>query len=182
MVDGITDFLEDNRSVAKELVGDICSVSLELAGKAGASKLVSPAIWVLTGEAPDSVDLGLWGMGLAGGLVGLAGMATGALKAVIDDDVNRRVRAIQQVEGQPYSEFIKSTLKFGVAGATINAQNVARSGGTTWFAHDVWVYITDAKGRLVCDYQPKIAQTILQPLLPLRPTGDGGFRWATKRG
>ena len=56
-------------------------------------------------------------------------------------------------------------------------------GGTAWeHPNGLWVYITDARGLLVCDYRPVVARKIYQPLLPLRPAGRESFRWHVIRG
>ena len=180
MGNGITDFLEENSSMSKEVTGDVCSITLEKLGVTSA--FVSPAIWVISGEAPDAVDIGLWGMGLAGGIAGAAGMATSVLKSYVDDDIHKRVLAIRHVEGPPYAKFINSTVKYSSwAGDGINAMSVAAAGGTAWETRGIWVYVTDARGKLVCDYEPKVANTVYGPLLPLRPVSDG-FRWRKRRG
>ncbi len=180
MGDGITDYIEGNPNLTKEAFTDICSITLERLEITSA--FVSPAVWLITGEAPDAVDVGLWGLGIAGGIVGMAGMATSALKAYVDDDIHKRVMAIRHVEGAPYSKYIKSTLKYSMlAGDGINATSIAAAGGTAWETRGLWVYVTDATGKLVCDYEPKIANTVYGPLLPLRPV-SGGFSWRKRKG
>jgi hypothetical protein len=51
-------------------------------------------------------------------------------------------------------------------------QRHRRLRGVAWrVGPATWVYIKDALGRLVCDYQPANAYTIYAPDLPLRIVG-----------
>ena len=68
MGDGITDYIEGNPNLTKEAFTDICSITLERLEITSA--FVSPAVWLITGEAPDAVDVGLWVWASPGGLSG----------------------------------------------------------------------------------------------------------------
>jgi hypothetical protein len=176
----------DHKQTTLAVGGELASVGAEkaVAGTAGKvlGKVVQPAIWIIdnaaTGSTPDAVDVGLYGLSFAAPLIAGAALVTGVVKAIVDDDTERRVKQAAASEPESHRPYIKSTLKYGWSGQTINAQVIASEGGTAWLGPSgVWVYITDAKGRLVCDYKPNVAKQIYQPVLPLSPTGNGKFRW-----
>ena len=184
MKNGITDFIDENSNLAQSVGIKVASITLEelpMAGKV-ASRLVDPAVWIVTGKTPDSVDIGLYVMGLAGGIVGGASFATGIIKAVVDDDIERKVAQARSCEPEKYRQYIFSCCKYGFAGEFTNAMSVANDGGVSWLhPNGAWVYLNDANSKLVCDYNPRVAKKVFKPLLPLRPTGDG-YRWHTAKG
>lgn len=184
MPDGVTDFIKDNKTAEEGIGSTIASIGLAKLGEEGAGSLVSPAIWVLKGKAPDAVSFGLWGVGLIGdGLLGAAAAATGVVKSLVDNETDKELAAVRAAEPRKYAPFIKACVHYDYAGQGINAMTIASRGGTAWeHPNGLWVYITDATGKLVCDYRPAVATQIYQPLLPLRPTGDGKFRWHSIRG
>lgn len=187
MSDGITDVIQDNKSAIVSTNSTIASMGLESMGKSAAGKLVSPAVWALdwaaNDQAPDAVDIGLYGMGLIGGVVGIAAAGTGIVKALVDDDTNRKLETIRAAEPGKFRAFIHPCVDYGFSGQGINAMTIASEGGTAWeHPNGLWAYIVDATGKLVCDYRPAVAERIYQPLLPLRPTGGGKFRWHSIRG
>lgn len=190
MGDGITDFLQENANASKSLLSTIVSESLGAGGQAlgrgvagkVAGGLVEPALWAVSDDGPDAVDVGLWGMGLLGGPLAIAGAVTGLLRGVVDDQVQIGVDQAAACEPERYRKGIKSCHRYGSAGAFTNAMSIAAAGGTAWeHPNGTWVYIVDAKKRLVCDYQPAVAKRIFQPNLPLQPV-PGGFKWSTVRG
>lgn len=179
-------------NVAKEIVSFAGEQGVEkgvekmagaVAGKA-AGVAVAPAIWVVKAIAgqggPSVVDVGLWAGGIA---FSVPALITGVAKAVFDTETDRRVKLAAASEPLEVRDGIKPCADYGSAGHRINATNVAADGGTAWLASsDVWVYIVDAKGRLVFDYVPKVAKQIYQPNIPLSPTGNGRFQWHSIQG
>ena len=104
-------------------------------------------------------------------------------KGIVDDDTRRRLSDARSSEPGQHRKFILPCVDYGWSGQGINAMTIASKGGTAWeHPNGLWAYIVDAKGRLVCNYRPQVAQQIYQPLLPLRPSGDGKFRWHSIRG
>lgn len=181
MGNGITDFIEDNPALSKTTAVTVASINLKRLGAVGASKVVSLAAF---GPDSDAVDASLIGLGLLGGPVGLAATITSFVKAVVDDDTRRRVAEVKAAEDKTVVGGIKATTSYSMAaGAGINARTIASRGGTAWqHPNGVWVYLQDINGLLVCDYEPRVAKNIFQPLLPLRPVGNGRFKWSPRRG
>ena len=182
MTDGITDFLDDNRSAAMSAGSTIASIGVD-AGAKGLGKWVSPAVWTLTGEAPSKVDGGLWAIGLIPGF-GIAAAGTSFIKGMVDDDVRRRLEGVKACEPAEKRPFIRPAVDYSMwAGEGINAQTIASCGGTAWeHPNGLWVYLADARGVPVCDYRPAIARTIYRPYLPLSPAGRGRVKWTVVRG
>jgi hypothetical protein len=200
---GITDYINNSSNVGRTAVQTIASEtisrSLEAALKAkdvaGASvkaglvgALVQPAVWVLSGKAPQPEDIALWGLGVGLSLTmrtigGAATIATGFVKAALEDHEDKVIATAVQKEPEKYRPFITSVRNYGgLAGRGIVAMTIASHGGVTWRVSEaIWVYITDAKGRLVCDYKPAFAYEIYGPDLPLRIAGREGdkmrFPW-----
>jgi hypothetical protein len=199
---GITDFINNSsnvgREVAQTIASETISRSLEAAlqarkvaaaglggGLAGA--LVQPAVWVLSGRAPQPGDIPLWllgtGASLVAGTVGsAASIVTGLVKAAVEDHEDREIAAAVRNEPEKYRPFIKSVRNYGASGRGIVAMTIANEGGVTWrVGRATWVYITDARDRLVCDYRPAFAYEIYGPELPLRIVGRRAgkvqFRW-----
>jgi len=197
---GITDFINNSSNIGKEasqtIVSEALGHVLEKAGKAalgkGAGALVQPAVWVLSGKAPQPGDIELWGLGtvvsIAGGTIGSAAtIVTGLVKAAVEDHEDGIIAQAVSREPEKYRPFISSVRNYGASGRGIVAMTIAHHGGVTWrVGPATWVYITDARGRLVCDYKPAYAMEIYGPELPLRIVGrDGGhvqYRWGAKNG
>lgn len=165
---------------AMEIEHVIGKVAGKAAGKV-AGVFVEPALWVIKGEPPDSVDVGLWGVGIVGGPIGTAAaFMTGVIKGLVDDAIKAQLEAVRSGEPVLYRKFIKPTIKYGIGGAFVNALTIGSKGGTAWMhPNGLWVYITDAKNRLIPDYKPAKAKNIMQPILPLVKSGDG-FKFTSK--
>lgn len=59
---------------------------------------------------------------------------------------------------------------------------IASRGGTAWVtSQGLWVYITDARDRLVADYTPANYVQMYRPVKPYRPNGQGKFNWEVLR-
>lgn len=87
-------------------------------------------------------DVGIW---IAGFFSAPASIATGFVKAIVDDDINRKLSLVQAKEPSQYASFIKACYNYGSASPSINAMTIANRGGTAWITSvGLWVYITDA--------------------------------------
>lgn len=204
---GITDFINNSSNIGREVSQTIVSETLGRgvetavtnAGRAGgklvggaAGALVQPAVWVLSGKAPQPGDVGLWGLGtvasLALGTIGsVASIGTGVVKALVEDNEDRIIATAVAHEPAQYRPFIRSVRNYGASGRGIVAQTIASRGGVTWrVGPATWVYITDANDRLVCDYRPAHAMEIYGPTLPLRivrrDSGGIRYRWSSRNG
>jgi hypothetical protein len=197
---GITDLINNSSNMGREVSQTIASVTLEqglsVAGRAGAGTvagaLVQPAIWVLSGRPPQPGDMALWGGGVVAGILtgaigGVASAVTGVIKAAVEDHEDGLIEAAKAREPARYRPFITSVRNYGASGRRIVAMTIANHGGVTWrVGPATWVYLTDAMGRLVCDYRPSFAYEIYGPILPLRIVGRSGgtvqYQWATLPG
>lgn len=158
------------------------SVAGKVAGKVGGA-MVQPAIWAISGEQPDAVDIGLWGGGLfASGPAGWALLGTGAIKAMVDGSNADKLEEVKRSEPQKYRPGIQiwddySTFPSNRAAETMK---IASLGGVTWqHPNGLWVFIQDATGKLVCDYQPAVYKEKYFPKLPLDKGAGGRFRWTS---
>lgn len=205
---GITDLINNSSNTGREVAQTIASETLShliergaadagrlgLRGAAGglAGSLVQPAVWVISGNAPQPGDVALWGLGtvvsLAGGAIGSgATMVTGVVKALVEDHEDGIIAQAVANEPARYRPFIKSVRNYGASGRGIVAMTIANHGGVTWrVGPATWVYITDATGKLVCDYRPAYAMEIYAPTLPLRIVGrqygEITYRWSARNG
>ncbi|MBP0464496.1 hypothetical protein J5Y09_11320 [Roseomonas sp. PWR1] len=197
---GITDLINNSSNMGREVTQTIASTTLEqglrVAGRAGAGTvagaLVQPAVWVLSGRPPQPGDVALWGGGVVAGIVAgtfgaVASAVTGVIKAAVEDHEDGIIEAAKAREPARYRPFITSVRNYGASGRGIVAMTIANHGGVTWrVGPATWVYITDAMGRLVCDYRPVFAHEIYGPILPLRIVGTRGgavqYQWTTRPG
>jgi hypothetical protein len=205
---GITDLINNSSNIGKEVTQTLASETLSRgietaakhAGKAGLGKVVGgvagavvqPAVWYLSGKGPQPGDIELWGLGIlasaVGGAIGSgAGIATGLVKAWVEDEEDAEIKKAVAWEPEKYRPFITSVRDYGRSGRGILAMTIANHGGVAWrVGRSTWVYIRDAKGRMVCDYQPAYALQIYAPVLPLRIVGrdsDGlTYKWASRKG
>jgi len=178
--------IENHKNLIQSTSGTIASIGLTKAGEKMAGVLVTPAVWVLNysanGSTPDKVDVGLYATGFFGTLAASGAVVTGTVKAVVDDDMDTRLREIQAGEDPRYRRFIKACYRYGMMPPQINAMTIAGKGGTAWkHVNGLWVYITDARGYLVNDYKPRKAVVTYRPKLPLIKGSNGGLLWDTIR-
>lgn len=178
----------NHSSFIQSVNGSIASIALEKTGRAVAGALVTPAIWTLNysvnGTKPDKADLGIYATGLAGGVAVPASIVVGLFKAVADDDIAIKLNLIRKKQDAKYRPFILPCYQYSSSPPAINAMTIASFGGTVWLDENgLWVYITDATGKLVSDFEPKNAIKFYQPKSPLQKLGAGKFRWhmITKR-
>lgn len=197
---GVTDFINNSSNTGKEIaqtvVSEALSKGLERAGRAAlgttAGAFVQPAVWLIGGKMPQPGDIPLWGFGTAAGILGgtigsAAGIVTGVVKALVEDHEDGIIAEAVKREPEKYRPFITSVRNYGTSGRGIVAMTIANHGGTAWrVGPATWVYIKDAGGRLVCDYQPAYAMTIRSPIMPLRVVGRDGdglkYQWSERSG
>jgi hypothetical protein len=203
---GVTDLIDNSTNVGKEFSQFIVSFGLEAALSKGGEKagkellgkvlggaagaLVQPAVWLLSGKPVQPGDPALYLGSTMAGLLGAgpAATVTGVFKAVVEDDEDRAIAAAVASEPAKYRPFISSVRNYGASGRRIVAMEIANHGGVAWRVDRGanWAYITDAKGRLVCDYKPAKAVEIYGPILPLRivkrTPKEVLFQWEIKPG
>lgn len=182
-MDNVAQTLRNHKNLTQSSLGTIASMALEKVGQKVAGVFITPAVWTLNygvdGSKPGVVDVGLYAAGFFS-----AGAATvvGLFKSHMDDDMNKKLEVIRSKENPKYAPFIKNCYSFGYAPAAVNAQKVASLGGTAWKDPiGLWVYITDAKGRMVKDYKPKSYTVMLQPKTPLQVGKNGELVWGFVR-
>lgn len=168
--------------------GSIAASAGVKAGLIGA--LVQPAVWIIGGQTPQPGDVELWiGSSIIGTLGGIAGtgatFAVAVMKAAAEDQEDGEIGAAAAWEPKTYRPFIRSVRSFGSAAREIVATQVAAQGGVAWrVGKHNWCYLTDATGRLVCDYRPAFSYEVIHPELPLRiaETTSGKYRFIWRRG
>lgn len=138
--------------------------------------------FTVNGKTPDKVDVGLFGLGLFGGAAGPASVVTGVVKAVVDDDMDRRLKAVRLDEKQEARAYIKPCYHFSSSPPQISAMKIASMGGTAWqHPNGLWVYVTDANNYHIPNYKPARAARVYRPVWPLQSMGNGKFRYTSKR-
>lgn len=178
--------IENHKNLIQSTSGTIASIGLTQAGQKVAGVLVTPAVWVLNystqGSKPDEIDVGLYATGFFGSIASVAAIGTGIVKAVVDDDIDTRLREVQAGEEAKYSPFIKPCYRYAMTAPQINAIKIATKGGTAWkHPNGLWVYITDIRGYLVNDFKPRKAVVTYRPNIPLTRGRNGGFHWSTSK-
>ena len=162
----------------------IAAFAVERVAGRAAGIVVQPVVWIATGASPDAADVALYSVGsiatiVGSTVVGVAAAGVGIIKGLVDDDTAEKLSEAKLNEPAQYRPFIQACVSYsGWAGQSINAMTIASKGGTAWMhPNGLWVYITDARGRLIADYTPRRAIRINQPLFPLRSAGVGRVRW-----
>jgi hypothetical protein len=181
----IAEKLERNQNLISSINQPLAVIGLDKIGQKTAGKLLTPAVWAanyaVNGKIPDKVDLGLFGTGLLGGAAGPASIVTGIVKAVVDDDLEQKIKVVRRNEKPEFRKNIKAAYHFGSAPAAINAMTIASLGGTAWqHTNGLWVYITDDNNLLVPNFQPQKFIKIYRPVWPLQSMGAGKFRFTSK--
>lgn len=181
-MDKTTVKIEDNRNLIQTVSATVASMGLEKSGKKVAGVLIMPAVWLFNyaflKAKPDSADLGIYATGFVSAG---ASLTVGLLKSHVDDDMSKKLAEVQRRELPKLAPYIKNCYHFSSAPAAINAQTIASQGGTAWLhPNGLWVYITDAYGRMVKDFKPKLYVVIYQPKEPLVRT-NGKFVWGIVR-
>jgi hypothetical protein len=178
--------IENHKNLILTTNSTIASIGLTKAGLKIGGVIVTPAVWALNytteGAAPDGFDAGLYAMSFFGSIASVAAIGTGVMKAVVDDDIDRKLREVQAGEDPRYREFIKPCYRYGMMAPQINAATIASKGGTAWkHTNGLWVYITDVRGYLIHDHKPKKAVMTYRPKNPLKKASSGGFIWESIR-
>lgn len=171
--------INDNKNIIQSTSGTIASIGLEQVGKRVAGVLITPATWAVNnavnGSKPNGVDIGVW---LSGFISAPASIVTGTVKALVDDDIDRKLQRVRSKEPGRSARFIQPCHGYSSSSPSINAMTIANKGGTAWITSvGLWVYITDADGKLIADYQPKEYVTMYRPKKPYKKKSSGGFDW-----
>ncbi|RDH85981.1 MAG: hypothetical protein DIZ80_00465 [endosymbiont of Galathealinum brachiosum] len=182
----IADKIERNQNLVSSINQPLAVVGLEKIGRKMAGKLLTPAVWAanysVNGKTPDKIDVSLFGTGLLGGAAGPASIITGLVKAVVDDNVEHRLKQVRSSEKPEVRMSIKPTDAFSFSAPAINAMKIASMGGTAWqHKNGLWVYITAGKNLLVPNFKPQSFVKIYRPVWPLQPMGGGKFRMTAKK-
>jgi hypothetical protein len=182
IMDKTVQAIENHKNIIQSTSSTIASMGLSKVGQKTGGALVTPAVWVLNyadkGSIPDKLDAGLYGMGFLGSIASVAAISVGTVKAIVDDDIDTRLRDVQNTEDPKYQAFIQPCYRYAMNPPQINATTIASKGGTAWqHANGLWVYIMDAKGRLVHDFKPKKYIQIYRPKMPLTKSRSGNFLW-----
>jgi hypothetical protein len=181
--------IDRNKNLISSVSQPLAVIGLDKIGKKVAGKFLTPAVWALNyavnGKKPDNVDLGLYGVGLMGGSAGPAAIATGIVKAAVDDDMEHRLKIARLSEDVKYRPTIFPCYHYGTAPPQINAMTIASSGGTAWqHPNGLWVYILFNNGKEllhVPNFKPNKAIQVYQPVWPLQPKGEGRFVFTINR-
>lgn len=182
----VADNIEKHQNLVSSINQPLAVMGLEKAGKRMAGKLLTPAVWTLNyavnGKTPDKVDVGLFGTGLLGGAAGPAAIFTGVVKALVDDDMEQRLKMVRLDEKPEHRSGIKTAYHFGSSPAAINAMKIASMGGTAWqHPNGLWVYIVDNDDLLVPNFKPQRSLRVYRPVWPLQAMGGGKFRFTGKK-
>lgn len=181
-MDKLATSIENNRNLILSANSTIASIGLAKVGGKVGGILVTPAVWVLNYSAqdstPDKTDFALYTLGFLGTVASVAAIGTGAIKAVVDDDIDTKLRTVRAGEDPKYRKFIQPCYRYGMHAPQINATTIASKGGTAW-KHPIglWVYITDVRGYLINDFMPKSAVTVYRPKIPMKKSNSGRFFW-----
>lgn len=182
----VTSAIDENKNLISSISQPLAVIGLDKIGQKMAGKLLSPAVWALNyaanGKKPDKMDVGISGMGLLGGAAGPAAIGTGVVKALVDDDMDTRLKAARSDENPEFRQYIQPCFNYAMAPPRINAMTIASLGGTAWqHANGLWVYIQDANGHMVPNFKPNRSVQTYRPIWPLQSMGGGKFRY-TGRG
>lgn len=174
--------LNTHTAVKKNIGSTLVSMSLANSGsKLG--PLVSPAVWIHDyakhGTQPDVGDYSIF---LGGFVSGPAGIITGLFKSAVDDEIEAKLNHVKSIEPKLYRNEIKACYGFSSSAPRINAMTIVGTGTTVWHHPiGIWVYITDANGHPVVDYQPVNPTVVYRPKIPLKKSPAGGYYWSSHR-
>lgn len=166
-------------SVEYALEGKISMAGGALSKGGAAGLLVQPVVWAVTGNGPDAGDAFIYGAGVAGAFAGailaIPAMATGVVKAGMDDYVGGLVEQARQDEPAEVRGGIYGTDDYGfwAANNSITAMQIASKGGVAWkHPNGAYCFIKDASDTLICDFRPAKYTEIFRPVIPLKVNGD----------
>lgn len=167
------DTLEEHRNVLQTSLGHLAAIGLEKVGRGPWGNTITPATWVYNAwsrEAlPTSVDVGYWGVGIAGGAFAPVSLALSYIKAWVDDDIESKVAQVRATEATSrHAPGVLAVIGWGTPSAL--AADYARVGATAWqHPNGVWVTAIDGRNNLIIDYKPRSYMQIRRPYHPLRP-------------
>ena len=168
----MADPVGENLNVFQTAAGHLAAIGLDRLGKGPFGAVISPATWIYNfktqGSTPSSVDLGYWGVSLAGGLFAPVSLAASYIKALVDDDIQRKVLEARRSESSsPYSKGILALTGWGPPSSL--AGKFASAGATTWqHQNGVWVTVLDGAGKMIPNFRPKCYRAIVRPVWPLQ--------------
>ena len=162
--------VRENFNITQNTLGTIAAIGLEKIGKTVAGNLVTPAVWVLNsaakGSSPSLVDVGIYASGFVSAP---AAIAVSTVKALVDDNIYKKVEEIKLQHAVKYRPFIQPVQNYGSDQPFIIALSIASAGGTAWQGQNrQWVYLTDATGLLVPDFKPNKFFQAIQPNYPFQ--------------
>jgi hypothetical protein len=172
------DGIQQNLNVLQTAGGHVAAIGLTRIGRGPLGAIITPATWIYNyesqGSTPSSVDVGYWGVSLAGGILGPVSLAASYIKALIDDDVQRKVLEVRKAEApSPYCKGILALTGWGPPSSL--AAKFAIAGGTAWQHHNgVWVGVVDGSGKLIPNFRPRSYRAIMHPIWPLQSAAAGG--------
>ncbi|MCR9157851.1 MAG: hypothetical protein NXH80_11430 [Rhodobacteraceae bacterium] len=159
--------------------GKISMAGGALSKGGAAGLLVQPVVWAVTGNGPDAGDAFIYGAGVvgafAGAILAIPAMATGVVKAGMDDYVGGLVDQARKDEPSEVRGGIFGTDDYGfwAANNSITAMTIASKGGVAWkHPGGAYCFIKDASDTLICDFRPSKYTEIYRPVLPLKLNGD----------
>lgn len=167
----------ENLNILQTAAGHLAAIGLDRLGKGPAGALISPATWIYNfksqGSTPSSVDIGYWGVSLAGGIFAPVSLAASYVKALVDDDIQRKVAEVRRSEAaSPYCRGILALTGWGPPSSI--AGQFASAGATTWqHQNGVWVTILDGSGKMIPNFSPSCYRAIVRPVWPLRLAAGG---------
>lgn len=186
-MENIVDFIQRHNLKIQGSSGAVASMAI---GKTSAKSLgpyVTPAVWALNytvdGSKPDTMDVGIFAVGLSSTVAAIPATVVSLFKATVDDKTNQELHLVRLGEEQKYRRFIFPCSIFAMNPPAINALTIASKGGTAWqHPNGLWVYILDANGYLVHDFRPRNFAKLYQPEMPLSRGKNGKFTPTIIRG
>lgn len=149
-----------------------------------AGLVVQPVVWAVTGSGPDAGDTVVYGTGVAGvfagAIVAVPALITGIIKAAVDDHTASLVAEAKQDEPREVRQgiFAVDDYSFAAGGGHIQAMTIASFGGVVWqHPNGVYLFMKDASGRAVCDFEPRAWTKKYAPRLPLQLGSNGRVNW-----
>lgn len=158
----------------------VAAFCLEKASKnTYAGLVVQPVVWAVQGTGPDAGDAFIYGAtaigAAAGAILAVPATITGIVKAYVDDYVGGLVNDAKKDEPEAVRGGIAGVddYSFTASNNHITAMTVASFGGVAWqHPNGAYLFIRDAEGYPICDYQPQKYKRLYKPVLPVRKNGN----------
>ena len=166
----------DHRNILQTGIGHLAAIGLKRMNRGPLGILVSPVTWAynfnVQGSVPTSVDAAFWAIALPGGILASAALAASYVKALVDDDVERKLEEVRRGERPSRRPGILALAGWGPPSSL--AGHFARKGGTAWqHSNGLWVSIVDAREKMIVDYTPAHPISIRRPVWPLQRAPGG---------